>query len=125
MECVELLSCERPYLSWRFKVLDSLWDRLKGLLGSDRDAAPVLLMSCSSVHTFGMRYPLDLAFVGRDGKVLLSCMDVAPGQLLSEPGAFCVLERPSASNPWPQEGECVYMKSITVGTLCRPVFMEG
>lgn len=60
------------------RVLDSWTARLKGLLGTDADACPVMLTRCGSVHTLGMRYPLDLLFIGKEGEVLMSCRDVAP-----------------------------------------------
>ena len=46
--------------------------RLLGLLG--REALPegeaLLLEPCTSIHTFFMRFPIDVAFVGADGRVL-------------------------------------------------------
>jgi uncharacterized membrane protein (UPF0127 family) len=33
---------------------------------------------CSSVHTFGMRFALDLVWLGRDGRVLRVDRDVGP-----------------------------------------------
>lgn len=51
-------------------VASSLRSRLLGLARIDRDeAGPGLLIPrCSSVHTFGMRFPLDLVFFDRDGR---------------------------------------------------------
>ena len=45
-------------------------DRLKGLLFTDPDDVTRLLIPCHDVHTYGMRYPLDIAFISRDGVVL-------------------------------------------------------
>jgi len=56
----------------RVGVCDSIRTRWRGLLG--RDHLPygdcVLLRPCRSVHTVGMRFPIDVAFVDRDGVVL-------------------------------------------------------
>ena len=112
MGCVELSSDGRPGVVWRFRVLGSLWERAVGLLGTRPDALPVLLLRCSSVHTFAMRYPLDLAFVARDGQVLLVRTRVPPGRVVSRHDAFCVLERPSSTEPWLREGERVRMLSL-------------
>ena len=112
MGSVELACDERPELVWRFRVLSSVWERLKGLLGTAHDAAPVLLLRCSSVHTYAMRYALDLAFLGTDGSVLLTCAQVGPGHVVTHRDAFCVLERPASQEPWFREGERVRMLSF-------------
>ncbi len=44
--------------------------RRRGLLGRDGIEGALVLRPCRSVHTVGMRFPIDVAFVGRDGKVL-------------------------------------------------------
>lgn len=53
---------------------DTWWSRLRGLLARPALAVDgseaLLIQPCSSVHTIGMRYPLDLVFLSRDGVVL-------------------------------------------------------
>lgn len=44
--------------------------RAKGLIGRDKTAGAMLIRPCRSVHTLGMRFPIDVAFVGEDGVVL-------------------------------------------------------
>ena len=46
--------------------------RRKGLLGRDRldDEHALLLAPCGAVHTIGMRFPIDVLFVGPDGRVV-------------------------------------------------------
>ncbi len=44
--------------------------RRRGLLGRDGCEAALLLPGCRWVHTIGMRFPIDVAFCDRDGKVL-------------------------------------------------------
>ena len=36
------------------------------------------ILKCRSVHTFGMRFPLDLIWLGRDGEVVRVTRDVKP-----------------------------------------------
>jgi uncharacterized protein len=50
----------------------SWWRRLRGLLGAPPLPAGrgLLLVRCRAVHTLGMRHPIDVAFVDRDGVVL-------------------------------------------------------
>jgi uncharacterized protein len=58
-------------------------DRLAGLAGLDAigDGEALWLPRCRSVHTVGMRFALDLVWLGRDGAVVRIDRDVAPGRL--------------------------------------------
>jgi uncharacterized membrane protein (UPF0127 family) len=77
--------------------------RLLGLALLDRDdAGPGLLIpDCRSVHTCGMRFPLDLYFLGRDGEPVRVRRSVPPWRLAGERRACAVLELPSAPAPRP------------------------
>ena len=95
---------ERPYrevdhLRQSIPVARSLRARLRGLAFRDRgDAGPGLLIPrCASVHTFGMRFSLDLYFLDKEGRVLSVRRAVPPGQVVWQPGASAVLEIPSAA----------------------------
>jgi len=94
----------------RFDVLRKPLERLRGLLGTGCDARPVALMGCSSIHTFGMRYRLDVAFVSSDGYVLESWRSVPPGRLLSNRKAKIALERPHSCGSWVARGERLSMR---------------
>ena len=50
---------------------------------------------CSSVHTCFMAYPIDIAFIDRDGNILARYENVRPWRMCSCLGAWAVLERPS------------------------------
>jgi uncharacterized membrane protein (UPF0127 family) len=39
------------------------------------------ILKCNSVHTFGMRFALDLVWLGRDGRVVRVDRDVRPGRV--------------------------------------------
>jgi uncharacterized membrane protein (UPF0127 family) len=68
-------------LGERIRVADSWWTRFRGLLGTP-PLAPgegLLIDPCRSVHMFGMRYPIDVAFLDRAGKVVGLCHRLAPG----------------------------------------------
>ena len=45
--------------------------RRKGLLSTHRVEGALWITRCPSVHMLGMRYPIDVAVVDRDGRVLL------------------------------------------------------
>ena len=70
--------------------------RLLGLALLDaREAGTGLLIPrCHSVHTFGMRFALDLFFLDGDGAVISTRRAVPPGRLAGFRGATAVLELP-------------------------------
>ena len=49
---------------------ESVGARLRGLLGRDGIEGALLLQPAKSVHTVGMRFPIDVAYVDRDLNVL-------------------------------------------------------
>jgi uncharacterized membrane protein (UPF0127 family) len=68
--------------------------RRRGLLGrSDLPRGTVLAIAPSNaVHTFGMRFPIDILFIGRGGLVLKCVRNLRPGRIAAAWGAFAVLE---------------------------------
>lgn len=96
---------------WR---ADTVWLRLRGLLGRPRLAADgsqaLLIVPCSSIHTFGMRYPLDVVFLDRAWRVLGWRERLGPWRAALCRGAAMTLElhagalrrlRPRLGEPWP------------------------
>jgi uncharacterized protein len=85
-----------------FPVAKGFKARTRGLSRCDlADAGPGLLIPrCASVHTFGMRFPLDLYFLDREGRVLSVKRRVPPRRVVWQRGARSVLEIPS-----PEGGE--------------------
>jgi uncharacterized membrane protein (UPF0127 family) len=53
----------------------------------------LLIPRCSSVHTFGMRFAIDIAFLDGDGAVLREVKAVPPRRVVRCRGASAVLER--------------------------------
>ncbi len=84
-------------------------ERMKGLLFSDPapglDQELLVLAPCASIHTVGMRHPIDIAFVSNKGLVLKSCRRVLPGRLEKCPDASLTIERftPDSPLPWDEE----------------------
>ena len=99
----------------RFDVVRGFRRKMVGLLGTGRDARPVALCGCSSVHTLGMRYEIDIALVARDGHVLASRRAVPPGRMMWAPGARYALERPACGTPWPHVGSWVGIAMVEEG----------
>lgn len=56
------------------------WTRLRGLLGRPPlgQGEGLLIEPCASVHTFGMRYSIDLVFLDKDDHIVDMHEDVAP-----------------------------------------------
>ena len=52
------------------EVATALAERVRGLLGRDGIEGALLLPSCRSVHTLGMRFAIDVAFLDREGRVV-------------------------------------------------------
>jgi uncharacterized membrane protein (UPF0127 family) len=71
--------------------------RLLGLSRLPRDAAGagLLIPRCASVHTFGMRFALDLVFLDGAGRALAVRRGIGPRRLGWCRGARAVLELPS------------------------------
>jgi uncharacterized membrane protein (UPF0127 family) len=70
-------------------------ERLIGLSWSGRPRALALLIPrCRSVHTFGMRFPLDLYWLGPSGEVIRVDLGVRPWRIARCPRARAVVELP-------------------------------
>ena len=77
-------------------VASSRLSRLLGLALLRRDRAGGLLIpNCTSVHTFGMRFSLDVLFLDEELRVIEIRRDVEPGRVVRCPTADTVLEVPS------------------------------
>lgn len=72
--------------------------RLLGLawLPVERAGSGLLIPRCASVHTFGMRFDLDVVFLDGAGRVLARHLAVPPRRLLCDRRARAVLEIPVA-----------------------------
>ncbi len=83
-------------------------DRMKGFLVKRPKGCVLLIAPCRSIHTFGMRFSLDVAFLSSAGTVLFAEEGVRPGRMLRCRGACAVLERASdesGKGNWYREGE--------------------
>ena len=81
--------------------------RLIGMLlgrGSS-DGECLVLRPCNDVHTLGMRWPIDIAFVDAMGRVMRSERGVSPGKRRFCSGAFAAVERKASSSKWVEVGE--------------------
>lgn len=79
-------------------VADSWWPRFRGLLARPplQNGEGLLLLECGSVHTVGMTYPIDVAFLDAEGTVVRSVARLRPCRVgLGGPEAVHALELPA------------------------------
>ena len=79
------------------RMLETAFDREarnRGLLGrsSLADDAALILAPCNSIHTFFMRFAIDVVFVDRDGRVRRTRPSLRPWRLQAAFRAFAVIE---------------------------------
>jgi uncharacterized protein len=84
-------------LGHRVAVAVGLRARLLGLARIDLEEAGdgLLIPRCSSVHTFGMRFLLDLVFLDGRGRPVSMRSAVPPRRLVGDRRGVAVLELPS------------------------------
>lgn len=82
--------------SRRLPVAVTLLSRLLGLalLRLERAGEGLLIPRCRSVHTFGMRFPIHVVFLGAAMVPLSVRGSVPPNRILRQPGAEAVVELP-------------------------------
>lgn len=80
-----------------YPVATSFRTRFRGLAWRERaDAGSGLLIPrCSSVHTLGMRFELDLYFLDAEGQVIAVRRRVPPRRVFWHRGSSAILEIPS------------------------------
>ena len=78
----------------RCTVADRMFSRMKGLLGrkSLAEDEGILIRPAPSIHTFFMRFPIDVVFLSKEGEVLKVAENVRPWRARSCRGAHSVLE---------------------------------
>ena len=82
---------------WLVEALDSAFDsasRKHGLLGRDHLPAErgLVIAPCQAVHTFGMRFPIDIVAVSREGRVLQIRAAVPKRRIVITFSAFAIVE---------------------------------
>ncbi|HAU16661.1 MAG: hypothetical protein CSH49_09090 [Alcanivorax sp.] len=79
----------------RIRTADTFLTRLIGLLSRSSIGSEegLLIVPCASIHTFFMRFTIDLVFLDNDNKVLGVKENVKPNRIsLAPKGTYAVLE---------------------------------
>jgi len=87
-------------ISNNLAVANSLLKRMKGLLGKTEMKAgeALLIKPCMSIHTFFMRFPIDIIFLNKRNKVIALIKNLKPNRLTRlYPSAASVLELPAGT----------------------------
>jgi hypothetical protein len=82
------------------KVADSLFTRMKGLLGKKElpTGEALWIKPCFSVHTFFMHFPIDVVFLNKENHIIALVKDLTPYHLTRfYPQSFSVLELPNGT----------------------------
>lgn len=66
------------------KVATHFWERMRGLLGTQSLSAHegLWIHRCNSIHTFFMKYPIDVVFLNRDLQVKEVRKQIEPNRVL-------------------------------------------
>jgi len=84
----------------RLEVADSYWKRSWGLLGRKElpQGSGLWIAPCSGVHTFAMRFPIDLLFLDAQGRAIKVVSNLAPWRMCGPVrGARVVVELPAGA----------------------------
>jgi hypothetical protein len=81
------------------EVADHGETRRKGLLGRDRlcPGEGLWIVPCEAIHTFGMKFPIDLVYLDRKNQIRKLRRDVPPWRLSACLSAHSVLELASGT----------------------------
>jgi uncharacterized membrane protein (UPF0127 family) len=98
---LRICNCTRgTVLASKVEIADSFCTRLVGLLGRSRlsPGSGLWLLGSNSIHTFGMRFPIDLVMLNRNAMVIETRESVAPFSFVwPNFRASSVLELPAAT----------------------------
>jgi uncharacterized protein len=102
------------------RLADTFWLRLRGLLGRPeiQPGEGLCLIPCKQVHMYGMKYPLSIWFLDKDGRVCQVLDNLKPGQ--SSPyikQARTVLEFPAG---WAEKMD-IEIGDHLIGSPAKPV----
>jgi uncharacterized protein len=91
---VSLVGADGSVKCERCVVADRMLPRMRGLLGKRglESGEGLLIRPAPSVHTFFMRFPIDVVFLSRDGEVMKVAESVPAWRTRSCRRAYAVLE---------------------------------
>ncbi|MDD4601999.1 hypothetical protein SDC9_14761 [bioreactor metagenome] len=90
---------KQALLANQARMADSFFKRLRGLLGTKQlpMGEGLIIKPCSSVHTFGMAYHIDVLFIDKDNSIVKIAADLGPRQMAVCSGSAYVIELPAGT----------------------------
>lgn len=70
---MELINLRKKYvIASQVEIADNFFSRLVGLLGRDKfpEKHAIVLKPCRSIHTYFLRFPIDVVFLNGQGEVI-------------------------------------------------------
>lgn len=70
-------------IATKVHMADSFFKRLKGWMGKTHieDNEALILSPCSSIHTFGMRHPIDVLFLDKENAIIFLINNMSPWKI--------------------------------------------
>ncbi len=98
-DCTLLNTRTGTALATRAELADDSASRRRGLLGRDHleRGHALAIAPCNAIHTFFMRFSIDVLFVRKDGRVVKCAHDVRPWRIALAPTAYAVIELPAGT----------------------------
>jgi len=93
-------STKHQVLASRLAIAESIFRRMKGLLGRNSldDGEGLLIRPCKGIHTFGMKFPIDAVFLDGNNRVIAVTKNILPNHMTRlYLGASSVLEVPAGT----------------------------
>ena len=86
-------------LAQRVELAADSESRRRGLLGREGldEGAALIIAPCNAVHTFFMRFAIDIVFAALDGRILKTRTAVVPWRIAFSVGAFATVELPAGA----------------------------
>lgn len=97
--------------TWLCIEAENVFERTRGLLGYEElpPGKLILLPRCNLIHTFGMRFPLDIIFIDRHNTIRKVVRNVKPGRFVW--GGWATRQTLEAQSGW--------LPELTLGTCLK------
>lgn len=110
-------------LAERCRLADTVWKRMVGLLNRrqfDRGEG-LVLNHCYGIHTFFMRFPIDVLFLDQDYRVLRTVPELRPFRISVVKKALYVVELPAGviAASQTQVGDQIQIRTAPPATSTR------
>ncbi len=114
----------RAYLATQLSIADTHWSRLRGLMGADpagfRAGRGLWITPSHGVHTFAMRFPIDVAYLNGGKAVIYMAQALKPwrvARVITEAKSIIELPENTLASTGTTIGDEI---EITIGKIPEP-----